>query len=138
MTVSMHADPRASRWRSLARQTRTIAEAMGDQVSCQVMQELAAGYEALANRLEQEAPPSGCSSRPAMAGDTAFSMLKRHLRTEHQLTPVKYRERYELPRDNPLVSPNYAKVRSGLAKKIGLGRKAGSRAPTRLAAKKRR
>ena len=62
-----------------------------------------------------------------------FSMLKRHLGTEHQLTPVEYRARYELPRDYPLVAPDYAKTRSKLAKQIGLGRKGG-----RPARKKRR
>jgi predicted transcriptional regulator len=56
-----------------------------------------------------------------LACGASFSMLKRHLNTEHQLTPVAYRERYELPRDYPLVAPDYAKVRSRLAKKIGLG-----------------
>ena len=50
-------------------------------------------------------------------------MLKRHLGTEHQLTPIDYRARYELPRDYPLVAPDYAKTRSKLAKQIGLGRK---------------
>ena len=62
-----------------------------------------------------------------------YSMLKRHLGTEHQLTPVEYRARYELPRDYPLVAPDYAKTRSKLAKQIGLGRKG-----TRSARKKRR
>jgi predicted transcriptional regulator len=52
-----------------------------------------------------------------------FSMLKRHLGTEHQLTPVEYRALYELPRDYSLVAPDYAKTRSKLAKQIGLGRK---------------
>ena len=52
-----------------------------------------------------------------------YSMLKRHLGTEHQLTPVEYRARYELPPDYPLVAPDYAKTRSKLAKQIGLGRK---------------
>jgi predicted transcriptional regulator len=52
-----------------------------------------------------------------------FAMLKRHLGTEHELTPDAYRARYELPRNYPLVSPNYAKTRSKLAKQIGLGRK---------------
>jgi predicted transcriptional regulator len=69
-----------------------------------------------------------------LACGQSFSMLKRHLNTEHQLTPAAYRERYELPRDYPLVSPNYAKVRSGLAKKIGLGRAA----TPRLSGKKAR
>jgi predicted transcriptional regulator len=52
-----------------------------------------------------------------------FSMLKRHLMTDHKLTPEQYRQRWELPRSYPLVAPNYAKTRSALAKKIGLGRK---------------
>jgi predicted transcriptional regulator len=51
-----------------------------------------------------------------------FSMLKRHLKTDHQLTPETYRQRWELPASYPIVAPNYAKVRSALAKKIGLGR----------------
>jgi len=50
-------------------------------------------------------------------------MLKRHLKTAHGMTPTEYRERWGLPGDYPLVSPNYAKQRSHLAKKIGLGRK---------------
>ena len=51
-----------------------------------------------------------------------FSMLKRHLINEHKLTPDQYRQRWGLPASYPLVAPNYAKVRSALAKKIGLGR----------------
>ncbi len=50
-------------------------------------------------------------------------MLKRHLMTAHSMSPDEYRERWGLPRDYPLVSPNYAERRSQLAKKIGLGRK---------------
>jgi predicted transcriptional regulator len=57
-----------------------------------------------------------------LACGKGFSMLKRHLRTEHQLAPDEYRARYELPRDYPLVAPDYAKTRSKLAKKLGLGR----------------
>jgi len=55
----------------------------------------------------------------------SFSMLKRHLMTDHKLTPQQYREKWGLGRDYPMVAPNYAKTRSALAKKIGLGRKAG-------------
>jgi predicted transcriptional regulator len=54
-----------------------------------------------------------------------FSMLKRHLMTDHKLTPQQYREKWNLTRDYPMVAPNYAQTRSDLAKKIGLGRKAG-------------
>ena len=51
-----------------------------------------------------------------------FSLLKRHLRVDHQTTPVEYRRKWGLPPSYPVVAPDYAKVRSRLAKKIGLGR----------------
>ena len=73
-----------------------------------------------------------------LACGASFSMLKRHLNTEHQLTPVEYRERYELPRDYPLVAPDYAKVRSRLAKKIGLGIGSRGRGAKKMAGRKRR
>jgi predicted transcriptional regulator len=59
-----------------------------------------------------------------------YKTLKRHL-SGHGLTPVQYRERYGLKSDYPMVAENYAEMRRGLAKKIGLGRKAG----TKVAAK---
>ncbi|HET7881655.1 MAG TPA: MucR family transcriptional regulator [Acetobacteraceae bacterium] len=65
-----------------------------------------------------------------------FSMLKRHLMTDHKLTPQQYREKWGLPRDYPMVAPNYAQTRSALAKKIGLGRKAGR--PAKKAAVRRK
>ncbi|MBV8095375.1 MAG: MucR family transcriptional regulator [Acetobacteraceae bacterium] len=52
-----------------------------------------------------------------------LKMLKRHLKTAYNLTPEQYRERYDLPADYPMVAPNYARHRSSLAKKIGLGTK---------------
>jgi predicted transcriptional regulator len=52
-----------------------------------------------------------------------FKSLKRHLRTDHNLSPEEYRARWSLPRDYPMVAPNYAASRSELAKKMGLGRK---------------
>jgi predicted transcriptional regulator len=48
-------------------------------------------------------------------------MLKRHLKTSHDLTVGAYRERWNLPGDYPMVAPDYAERRSKLAKKIGLG-----------------
>lgn len=51
-----------------------------------------------------------------------FSMLKRHLGTDHQLTPDQYRQKWGLPASYPIVAPDYAKVRSSLAKRFGLGR----------------
>ena len=52
-----------------------------------------------------------------------FKSLKRHVRTNHNLTPEDYRAKWGLPYDYPMVAPNYAKARSMLAKKMGLGRK---------------
>jgi len=66
----------------------------------------------------------------------SFSMLKRHLMTDHKLTPQQYREKWGLSRDYPMVAPDYAKTRSALAKKIGLGRKAGR--PAKRAAVRRK
>jgi len=52
-----------------------------------------------------------------------LKMLKRHLKTAYNMSPEEYRERWGLPADYPMVAPNYAKHRSSLAKKIGLGTK---------------
>jgi predicted transcriptional regulator len=54
-----------------------------------------------------------------------LKMLKRHLKTAYNMTPEDYRERWGLPADYPMVAPNYARQRSALAKKIGLGRRPG-------------
>ena len=50
-----------------------------------------------------------------------MKMLKRHLKTSFNMTPDQYRERWGLAQDYPMVAPRYAKQRSSLAKKIGLG-----------------
>jgi predicted transcriptional regulator len=52
-----------------------------------------------------------------------FKSLKRHLRTHYKLSPEEYRDKWGLPHDYPMVAPNYAKARSDLAKKMGLGTK---------------
>lgn len=52
-----------------------------------------------------------------------LKMLKRHLKTAYNMTPEQYRDRWGLPADYPMVAPNYARHRSSLAKKIGLGTK---------------
>ena len=52
-----------------------------------------------------------------------FKMLKRHLRTAHDMSLEQYRKRWDLPADYPLIAANYAKARSKLAKQIGLGTK---------------
>jgi predicted transcriptional regulator len=50
-----------------------------------------------------------------------FKSLKRHLRTQYNMTPEQYREKWALPPDYPMVAPNYAAARSQLAKQMGLG-----------------
>lgn len=95
-------------------------------------------YKTLAN-LGVEIPPAQLSERrePAvpvkksvfadyiicLEDGKKLKMLKRHLKTAYDLTPEQYRERWGLPLDYPMVAPNYARQRSSLAKKIGLGTK---------------
>lgn len=84
---------------------------------------------------EEEKPEPAVSIRSSIKPDyivcledgKKLKMLKRHLRTHYDLTPDEYRQRWGLPADYPMVSPNYAEKRRKLAKKIGLGRKPGSR-----------
>jgi len=54
-----------------------------------------------------------------------LKMLKRHLKSVYDMTPEQYRERWGLSPDYPMVSPNYAKKRSLLAKQFGLGTQRG-------------
>lgn len=56
-----------------------------------------------------------------------FKSLKRHLRTQYNMSPEEYREKWGLPADYPMVAPNYAAARSELAKKMGLGQQRGKR-----------
>ncbi len=59
-----------------------------------------------------------------------FKSLKRHLRTKYDMSPEDYRAKWNLPKDYPMVAPNYAKARSELAKQMGLGQ--GGRKPARV------
>ena len=52
-----------------------------------------------------------------------FKSLKRHLRTQFDMSPEQYREKWGLPADYPMVAPNYSATRSRLASDHGLGRK---------------
>ena len=69
----------------------------------------------------------------------SFKSLKRHLRTKYNLSPEEYRAKWGLPRDYPMVAPNYAAARSQLAKSMGLGqggRQAAKPAPAKASRKK--
>lgn len=57
-----------------------------------------------------------------------FKSLKRHLRTQYNMTPEQYREKWSLGPDYPMVAPNYAAARSQLAKQMGLGQQRRRRA----------
>lgn len=63
-----------------------------------------------------------------------FKSLKRHLRTQYDLTPEQYREKWGLAPDYPMVAPNYALARSQLAKEMGLGQQRRREAPAPAAA----
>jgi predicted transcriptional regulator len=57
-----------------------------------------------------------------------FKSLKRHLRTQYNMTPEQYREKWGLGAEYPMVAPNYAAARSQLAKQMGLGQQRRRRA----------
>jgi predicted transcriptional regulator len=92
-------------------------------------------YGSLAS-LGQEAPVEekrepAVSIRASVKPDTLtclecgakMKMLKRHLASDHGLTPADYRARWGLGADYPMVAADYAARRKELAVKIGLGRK---------------
>lgn len=58
-----------------------------------------------------------------------LKMLKRYLRTHYDMSPEKYRERWNLPADYPMIAPSYAKRRREIAAEIGLGRRMGETRP---------
>ena len=69
-----------------------------------------------------------------------FRMVKRHLRQVHGMSPEKYRARWGLPGDYPMIATGYSQVRSKLAKESGLGthrRRAQPVAVKRSAAKRK-
>ena len=76
-----------------------------------------------------EPPKPAVSARKSVTSDyiicledgKKFKSLKRHLRTQYDLSPEDYREKWGLGLDYPMVAPNYAKARSQLAKEMGLG-----------------
>lgn len=51
-----------------------------------------------------------------------FKSIKRHLRSVHGLTPTQYRQKWNLPGSYPMVAPGYTKIRSKIAKDLGLGK----------------
>jgi predicted transcriptional regulator len=62
----------------------------------------------------------------SMIDGKPYKTLRRHLAI-NGLTPDEYRERYGLRSDYPMVAETYSESRRAMAKKIGLGRKPGTK-----------
>ena len=76
--------------------------------------------------MRQPAVPVNSSVKPGyiccLEDGKKFKTLRRHLNSEHGLSPDEYKERWGLPPNYPMVAAQYASRRSQLAKSIGLGR----------------
>jgi predicted transcriptional regulator len=57
----------------------------------------------------------------------SFKALKRHLGSNHGLTPDDYRAKWGLPMSYPMVAAEHTATRSKIALETGLGRKVGVR-----------
>ena len=86
---------------------------------------IAAGGETVEVAPKEPAVPVRRSITPdfliCLEDGRKFKSLKRHLRTKYNMSPEEYRAKWGLPKDYPMVAPNYAKARSELAKQMGLG-----------------
>lgn len=90
-----------------------------------VLREVAGGVQAIAEPTQEPAVSIKKSVTPdfivCLEDGKKFKSLKRHLRTRYGMTPEEYRAKWGLAHDYPMVAPNYAKARSDLAKRMGLG-----------------
>ena len=92
-------------------------------------------HQALAGVTSGAAAPAGEPQKPAVTVKKSitpdflisledgkkYKSLKRHLRTKYSMTPDDYRAKWGLPKDYPMVAPNYAAARSEMARSMGLG-----------------
>jgi predicted transcriptional regulator len=76
--------------------------------------------EAEPSQVRQSIQPDGLIS---FIDGWSYKTLKRHL-TVHGLTPERYRAKYGLPADYPMVAPGYAAKRAQIARASQLGYKA--------------
>jgi|SRR5271157_3076179 len=97
-------------------------------------------YAALSKAAVQETEPPKVELKPSISIKKSvmpeyivcledgqhFKSLKRHLQSQHDLSPEEYREKWGLPHDYPMVAPAYTTTRSNLAKSMGLGRRNGT------------
>lgn len=89
------------------------------------LRDISASPQVLTDASKEPAVPIKKSISPdyiiCLEDGKKFKSLKRHLRTRYSMTPDEYRSKWSLPHDYPMVAPNYAKERSTLAKRMGLG-----------------
>jgi predicted transcriptional regulator len=75
---------------------------------------------------QEPAVPIRSSIKPdhlvSLESGKKMKMLKRYLMTNYGMTPADYRAKWGLPRDYPMVAPDYSRQRKELAVKSGLGR----------------
>jgi predicted transcriptional regulator len=101
------------------------------------LKQIEAGPEARSPQQEPKTPavPARKSITPdyliCLDDGRRFRSLRRHL-AGLGMTPEQYRQKWNLPKDYPMVAPNYAAQRSALAKKLGLGQiRKGTRRPAK-------
>lgn len=81
------------------------------------------------DKAEQKAKPAVAVSKSiadehivCLEDGKKLKMLKRYLRSQYNMSPEEYRQKWNLPADYPMVAPAYSRKRSQFAKDIGLGR----------------
>jgi predicted transcriptional regulator len=81
-------------------------------------------------RVVEQRPQPAVSVRASVKPDVItclecgakMTMLKRHLASDHDLSPAAYRARWQLSSDYPMTAPDHSATRREIARKIGLGR----------------
>ncbi|MGY6708561.1 MAG: MucR family transcriptional regulator [Rhizobiaceae bacterium] len=116
---------------------RLTARVVGSYVGAQPLPQndlvglVASVHESLAS-LGQERQPSLVPAVPVsesvkpdhlvcLEDGLRFRTLKRHLSVAYGMTPEEYRAKWNLPANYPMVAPNYSRLRSRVARDIGLG-----------------
>jgi predicted transcriptional regulator len=82
------------------------------------------GANAGAVQMEPVMPPNkavGQDRITCLVCGKAFKTLKRHLASQHDMSPADYRQAFDLSKDYPLVAPGYSQYRAEKAKELGLG-----------------
>lgn len=81
---------------------------------------------ATATLVESQSPPQTVFDEYLICLEDGkrYRSLRRHLMSKYGMSPEEYRAKWNLPKDYPMVAPSYARARSEVAKRTGLGRPA--------------